>query len=547
VATTAGTTGIATGLSCGTNYTLGIDAVDAAGNRSAQAVVMVATAACADTQAPTAPTGLTVSGVTQTAMTVAWSASSDNVGVVGYTVDRNGTVVAQPTSPTATLSGLTCGTTYTIGVRARDAAGNASARSIVTATAALCSATSSAAQVAVSLAGNDSTCVRGDLSKPCASFDRAYQIAQLGDTVQVAGGAYPGQTVVSSSGKDTTGDSPDVVFQPAAGATVTVADLSLGTQVLGTNGPDHITIRGISDNSFTSGSCQWEVLGDVYDVTFDNVKLCNFYINLELGSGQVASGLTIRNSEFMGCVAGGSVGCGNIKLDGADNFLFENNFVHDFQIVPGSGEHFECMFISDMIGGIFRNNKFKNCVFYNIFHQRCGVQNGGRCVISGLTYENNWFDAPNDGQQIGGGGVRPTGIAFSPRGTGFPNILIRFNSFDDSTGVSVNDDGDGSTNSNFRIVGNIIGGSPQCGYGASYNYNVFLGSGTCGTGATTAKSSSVYVNPAELRSGGDYHLMSSPARDVIRGSDADATLASDIDGQSRPMGLGRDAGSDESG
>ena len=58
VGETAGTTGIVSGLTCGTNYTLGIDAYDAAGNDSAQTVVMVSTLACADTTAPTQPTNL---------------------------------------------------------------------------------------------------------------------------------------------------------------------------------------------------------------------------------------------------------------------------------------------------------------------------------------------------------------------------------------------------------------------------------------------------------------------------------------------------------
>ena len=57
VATPTGTTGIVSGLTCGTSYTLGVDAVDAAGNRSPQAVVMVSTTACSDTQPPSTPTG----------------------------------------------------------------------------------------------------------------------------------------------------------------------------------------------------------------------------------------------------------------------------------------------------------------------------------------------------------------------------------------------------------------------------------------------------------------------------------------------------------
>ena len=80
-----------TGLTCGTTYTLGVDAVDAAGNRSTQADRRGTTSACTpgDTQAPSAPAGLVVSGQTQTAMTLSWNASTDNVGVTGYSTYRN--------------------------------------------------------------------------------------------------------------------------------------------------------------------------------------------------------------------------------------------------------------------------------------------------------------------------------------------------------------------------------------------------------------------------------------------------------------------------
>ena len=54
----ATTTGIFSGLACNTNYTLAVDAADAAGNRSGKATVMVSTTACPDTAAPSSPTGL---------------------------------------------------------------------------------------------------------------------------------------------------------------------------------------------------------------------------------------------------------------------------------------------------------------------------------------------------------------------------------------------------------------------------------------------------------------------------------------------------------
>ena len=128
VATPASTSYTLSGLSCGTSYTVAVDAYDAAGNRSAKTTVTTATSNCPDTTPPTIPTGLTVGSRTTTSIAVSWTASSDNVGVAGYGVYSNGSLVATPASTSYTLSGLTCGTSYTVAVDAYDAAGNRSAQ-----------------------------------------------------------------------------------------------------------------------------------------------------------------------------------------------------------------------------------------------------------------------------------------------------------------------------------------------------------------------------------------------------------------------------------
>ncbi|WBU39146.1 RICIN domain-containing protein [Homoserinibacter sp. YIM 151385] len=86
-----------------------------------------------DTQAPTAPGNVTAGPATNstngTQARIAWSASSDNVGVTGYRVYRDGVLAASTSSLSATVSGLTAGSTYTWTVRAVDAAGNISTAS----------------------------------------------------------------------------------------------------------------------------------------------------------------------------------------------------------------------------------------------------------------------------------------------------------------------------------------------------------------------------------------------------------------------------------
>jgi len=127
-------------LTCGTKYTLGVEAYDAAGNRSTRASLDATTGACPDTQPPSAPTSLAAAGATQTSLSLSWSASTDNVGVTGYDLYSNGVKVGSTAGTNYAFSGLTCGTIYTLGVAAYDAAGNRSTRSSVGGSTAACTA-----------------------------------------------------------------------------------------------------------------------------------------------------------------------------------------------------------------------------------------------------------------------------------------------------------------------------------------------------------------------------------------------------------------------
>src|SRR2546430_4613756 len=92
-----------------------------------------------DTSAPSTPAGLAASNLTQTSITLSWSASSDNIAVSGYTVYRNGGSVATTGTTGYTVSGLACNTPYTLAVDAYDAAGNHSGQASITATTTACS------------------------------------------------------------------------------------------------------------------------------------------------------------------------------------------------------------------------------------------------------------------------------------------------------------------------------------------------------------------------------------------------------------------------
>ncbi len=83
----------------------------------------------ADTQAPSAPSNLTASGTTQNSTSLSWNASTDNVGVAGYDIYRNGNYLASTTSTSYNVSGLSANTTYSFYVKALDDADNESAKS----------------------------------------------------------------------------------------------------------------------------------------------------------------------------------------------------------------------------------------------------------------------------------------------------------------------------------------------------------------------------------------------------------------------------------
>ncbi|MEH0449550.1 fibronectin type III domain-containing protein [Streptomyces sp. B21-102] len=82
-----------------------------------------------DTQAPTAPGGLTSTGKTSSSVSLSWNAATDNVGVTSYDVYSGSANVLTVSGTAATVSGLSSSTGYTFTVKARDAAGNTSAAS----------------------------------------------------------------------------------------------------------------------------------------------------------------------------------------------------------------------------------------------------------------------------------------------------------------------------------------------------------------------------------------------------------------------------------
>ena len=125
---------LVTGFLIYTHFNVGAtDAISTANAAPAPAQIQfnppVSTQVRPDIQAPAAPTGLTANTTNSQTVILTWTGSSDNVGVVGYTIYRNGMSIATASSSNLTFTDTATlpNTEYTYGVDAYDQAGNHSA------------------------------------------------------------------------------------------------------------------------------------------------------------------------------------------------------------------------------------------------------------------------------------------------------------------------------------------------------------------------------------------------------------------------------------
>lgn len=115
---------INTGLEAGKKYYYKVRAVN--NTSAAPASNEASTFTQSDTTAPTAPASLIITGSSRNSISLSWTASSDDVGVVKYDVYVNGQKSYVTQGTTFTVYNLQQGQTYNFVVKARDAASNTS-------------------------------------------------------------------------------------------------------------------------------------------------------------------------------------------------------------------------------------------------------------------------------------------------------------------------------------------------------------------------------------------------------------------------------------
>ncbi len=111
-------------LTADTIYTYSIAAYDAAGNISVLSNEVTATTLPHDTSPPSVPRFLDATAVSGSEIDLLWPTSTDDIGVVGYYVFKNGTQVGSVASTSYRVMNLATSTTYSFAVKAYDLAGN---------------------------------------------------------------------------------------------------------------------------------------------------------------------------------------------------------------------------------------------------------------------------------------------------------------------------------------------------------------------------------------------------------------------------------------
>lgn len=120
---------IDTGRAASTYYCYRVTAIDAAANESTYGESCASTTAAPDTTPPTTPTGISAATISKSRIDLAWSSSTDLVGVSGYKIYRDGSFKYATNQTSYSDNGLSSGTNYCYKISAFDAAGNESAKS----------------------------------------------------------------------------------------------------------------------------------------------------------------------------------------------------------------------------------------------------------------------------------------------------------------------------------------------------------------------------------------------------------------------------------
>jgi chitodextrinase len=427
--------GVVTGVSAGSTA---ITATSGGTSGSATVTVTGGPPPPPDATPPSTPQNLTAVAAGATQVNLSWSASTDNVGVTGYRVFRNGGQVGAPTGTSFQDDGVSASTTYSYTVAAVDAAGNVSPQSSpATATT---SSTSTGGALPVRLAQstgavfyvapNGSNTNAGTIDAPWQTIQKALNTLQPGQKAYVRAGTYREALTMSRAGTVAAaitieaypGEQPiidaELVRRPlviqSSGAYFRIKGFILDRDCCTSGG--HIDVYGhhieIIDNEMRNGKGK----GVYVDEQSHHVHIIGNWIhhNWTIG-GQQDHGIYLQGDDHL--VANNVIhdhpdGFGIQAYDKGARYVIVNNTVtnngHSGIVVGGSGG------VSDVI---IRNNILANNDSY-------GVQHDSSCPLSNVVVENNLIFGNGSGTVQGG----CSSISSSGNNTGNPLFVNAGNS-----------------------------------------------------------------------------------------------------------------------
>ncbi|ADV50394.1 Fibronectin type III domain protein [Cellulophaga algicola DSM 14237] len=280
-----------TGLTPETTYNFTVVALDAAANVSAQSEsIAVLTLAVADTEVPTAPSGLVADNITTTSVNLNWTAATDNIGVTDYEIFQEGVSIGLSNGNTSfPVNGLTPETTYNFTVAALDAAANVSAQSESIAVLTLAVADTEVPTAPSGLVANNITTSSVNLNWTAATDNIGvtdYEIFQEGVSIGVSNGniSFP----VNALTPETTYNFTVVALDAAANVSAQSTGVTVLTLVVADTEVPTAPSGLVADNiTSTSVNLNWTA-------ATDNVGV----IDYEIFQEGVSIGLSNGNTSF---------------------------------------------------------------------------------------------------------------------------------------------------------------------------------------------------------------------------------------------------------
>jgi hypothetical protein len=326
-----------------------------------------------DTVAPSTPTSLSASAISSSAINLSWIASTDNVGVTGYKIFRNGSQIGTSGSTSYNDIGLSPSTVYSYTVSAYDATGNDSSQS--TSASAITKTSPPPAPGNIYIAQTVAGSANGS---SCAN---AYAISFFNTASNWgtdAGKIGPGITVhlcgiitslMTFQGSGSSGSPVTVLFESGAKMSAPTwggnnsAIFASGTHTYlvvdgGTNGIIEATDNGSSP-----------IYGYQDDISAVDLQICNNCIIRNL----MVRNMFVKTSNDSQGAGGG------IFIKGSNSKIYNNTI---YECMMGIGYNY-------MAGSTTLNGEIYGNTIYNMNHAIAVGDTGSGAIFSGLLIHDN--------------------------------------------------------------------------------------------------------------------------------------------------------------